>query len=246
MKKNNQNVIKFYPLNDKIVDFAPEPKPASKAIPEWYRQQPGSIDQGESIAQFGQPTSTVKKCLPIFDVITAGYIIYAPLDIYVDATDPNKLSYQIPAAMAGFKADIFASHDRQQYTNMPINPSTHHRDLLRIMPFWIASTPPGYSALFLNPLHRDPSPLTALPGLIDTDGYPSDGHLSFMVEKDFKGVIKQGTPLVQVIPFKREDWKMETVDPKESESFLKRHRMHLRSTFNNGYKNKFRSPKEFK
>lgn len=246
MKKKTQKIIKFYPLSEKTVDFSPEPKPASKAIPEWYKQQPGSMDTGESLAKFGQAASTVKKCLPIFDVITAGYIVVAPVDIYVDATNPDKLTYQIPAALTQFKADIFATHDRQQYGNMPMNPDLYHRDLLRIMPFWIASTPPGYSALFLNPLHRDESPLTALPGLIDTDGYPSDGHLSFMVQKGFSGVIKQGTPLVQIIPFQREDWKMEVVDPEESETFLRKHRMNLRSTFSNGYKNKFRSPKEYK
>lgn len=246
MKNKKQQTIKFYPLSDKTVDFSPEPKPSSKAIPEWYRQQPGQMDNGESIAQFGQPTSTVKKCLPIFDAMTAGYIIVAPVDIYLDATAPEKLSYQIPAALTQFKGDIFATHDRRQYSNMPIDQDRHHRDLLRIMPFWIVSTPPGYSALFMNPMHRDGSPLTAIPGVIDTDGYPSDGHLSFIVEKDFKGVIKQGTPLVQVIPFKREDWKMEIVDASESESFLRKHRMKLRSTFNNGYKNKFRSPKEYK
>jgi hypothetical protein len=244
MKK--QNVIKFYPLNDKTAEFSPEPKPGSRALPEWYKQQPGSVDNGELLAQFGQPASTVKKCLPIFDVITAGYVIVAPLDIYIDATDPDKLSYQIPAAMTLFKGDIFATHDRKQYANMPMESDLYHQDLLRIMPFWIASTPPGFSALFLDPLHKDPTPLTALPGLIDTDGYPSDGHLSFKVQKGFKGVIKQGTPLVQVIPFRREDWKMEIVEASESESFLKKHRMNLRSTFNNGYKNKFRSPKEYK
>jgi hypothetical protein len=244
MKK--QNIIKFYPLNDKTVEFSPEPKPGSRALPEWYKKQPGSVDSGELLAQFGQPASTVKKCLPIFDVITAGYIIVAPVDIYIDATDPEKLSYQIPAAMSLFKGDIFATHDRRQYANMPMESDLYHQDLLRVMPFWIASTPPGFSALFLDPLHKDPSPLTALPGLIDTDGYPSDGHLSFKVQKGFKGIIKQGTPLIQIIPFRREDWKMEIVDASESESFLKRHRMNLRSTFNNGYKNKFRSPKEYK
>lgn len=244
MKK--QNVIRFYPLSDKTVDFTPEPKPGSKALPEWYKKQPGSIDSGELLAQVGQPTSTVKKCLPIFDVITAGYIVVAPLDIYVDATDPEKLSYQIPAALTQFKGDIFATHDRRQYGHMPMDSDLYHADLLRIMPFWIASTPPGFSCLFLDPLLRDDSPLTALPGLIDTDGYPSDGHLSFKVQKGFKGIIKQGTPLVQVIPFRREDWKMELVDAEKSESFLKKHRMNLRSTFSNGYKNKFRSPKEYK
>ena len=127
-----------------------------------------------------------------------------------------------------------------------MDPKLYHPDLLRVMPFWIVSTPPGYSCMFLNPLHGDPSPLTALPGIIDTDGYPSDGHLSFMVEAGFSGIIKQGTPLVQVIPFKRDNWSMELVDASESEVFLKKRRMNLRSTFNNGYKNKFRSPKEYK
>lgn len=246
MKNKKNQIIKFYPFSDKVMDFTPEPKPASKAMPEWYRQQPGSIDNGESLAQFGQPTSTVKKCLPIFDAITAGYILVAPSDIYVDATDPEKLVFQLPATLSQFKGDIFASHDRRQYSHMPINNDLYHKDLLRIMPFWVVATPPGYSCLFLNPLHRDSSPITALPGLIDTDGYPSDGHLSFIVEKNFKGIIRQGTPLVQVIPFKREDWAMELVDPKEAEPILKKNRMTLRSTFNNGYKNKFRSPKEFK
>lgn len=246
MKKKKQQIIKFYPFSEKILDFAPEPKPASKYMPEWYRQQPGLIDTGETLATTGQPASTVKKCLPIFDTITAGYVIVAPVDIYLDATDPEKLVYQIPATMSQFKAEIFAYHDRRQYSHMPLDENVYHKDLLRIMPFWVVGTSPGYSALFTNPFYRDSSPITALSGIIDTDGYPSDGHLSFTVEKDFKGVIKQGTPLVQIIPFKREDWKMEIVDAEESEKFLRKNRMRLRSTFNNGYKNKFRSPKEYK
>jgi hypothetical protein len=246
MKKKSHQIIKFYPLNDKTITFTPEPKPASKAIPEWYKQQPGTMDNGESLSKFGQPTNTVKKCLPIFDAITAGYILVAPSDIFIDASDPEKLTYQIPAPLSPFKADLFASHERKQYSYLPMPADVYHQDLLRIMPFWIASTPPGYSALFLDPINRDISPLTAITGIIDTDGYPSDGHFSFKVQAGFVGVIKQGTPLVQIIPFKREDWKMEVADPQESEGFLKKHRMNLRSTFSNGYKNKFRSPKEYK
>lgn len=247
-KKNNENIIKFYPLNDSTYEFAPLPMPASKNMPEWYRAQPGTIEDptGTMMSQYGSPTSTVKKCMPIFDAITGGYIIVAPMDIYVDATDPAKLIFNAPMAMAQFKGDMFATHDRQQYANMPINPDIHHRDLLRIMPFWAVSTPKGYSTLFTNPIHRDDSPLFAIAGIIDTDGFPSDGHLSFLVKKDFKGIIKQGTPLVQVIPFKRENWKMETTSPEEATEFFKSKRLSLRSTFNNGYKNKFRSPKEYK
>jgi hypothetical protein len=245
-KDNNENIISFYPLNESTYEFAPHPMPAAKNMPSWYRDQPGAIDDGAMLAAVGQPSSTVKKCMPIFDAITGGYIIVAPMDIFVDATNPDKLQFQAPLAMGQFKGDMFATHDRQQYANMPMDPNRYHRDLLRIMPFWAVSTPKGFSTMFLNPLHRDASPLTAIPGIIDTDGFPSDGHLSFMVEKNFKGIIKQGTPLVQVFPVRRDNWKMEIRTPEESAPFFKRLRLNLRSTFNNGYKQKFRSPKEYK
>jgi hypothetical protein len=66
-----------------------------------------------------------------------------------------------------------------------------------------------------------------------------------LVEKNFKGVIKQGTPFVQVIPFKREPWNMELIEPIEASKEFTRQRINLRSTFVNGYKNKFRSKKEY-
>jgi hypothetical protein len=66
-----------------------------------------------------------------------------------------------------------------------------------------------------------------------------------MVRKGFKGIIPQGTPLVQVFPFKRESFEMEFVDQAETEEYLMKKRMTLRSSFSNSYKNKFRSKKEW-
>ena len=37
------NNIKFYPFSDKTEAFAPKPQPASRYIPEWYKQPPGFI-----------------------------------------------------------------------------------------------------------------------------------------------------------------------------------------------------------
>jgi hypothetical protein len=233
--------IKFYPFSEDTSIFAEQPRQASKFLPSWYKKTPPVIDNG-GIAH-GQLGSTVKKCMPIFDLISAGYIISAPCDIYLDATNPEKLEWSIPLGLMSFQGDMFAIHAKQQYEEMPVNKDLHHKDLLRIFPFWAVGTPKGYSSIFLQPAYSDPSPLTALQAIVDTDGFITDGHLSFWVEKDFKGIIKQGTPLIQVIPFKREAWTKEIASSEESAKIFYKQRLSLRSMFSNGYKNLFRQRK---
>lgn len=239
------NKIKFYPFNASTIEFAPAPIPTSKLLPEWYKKQPGIVKDDAAI-QNGVINSTVKKCMPMFDILTAGYVIVAPCDIHLDATDPEKLSYSVPISMKQFQSDMFASHAPEQYDHYPIDQSKYHKTLLRIMPFWSISTPAGYGTLFAQPFHREDTGLFAMSAIVDTDTFISEGHLSFLVKKGFKGVIKQGTPLVQLIPFKRDDWESEIVNVEESNKKLFSQRLNLRSTFANGYKEKFRFKKEYK
>lgn len=58
------NKIKFYPFNASTVEFAPQPIPASKLLPEWYKKQPGIIENDKAI-QSGVVNATVKKCMPL-------------------------------------------------------------------------------------------------------------------------------------------------------------------------------------
>jgi hypothetical protein len=239
------NKISFYPFSEKTKSFAPEPVPASKAVPDWYKRQPGTIDE-ETFIKNGVTSSTIKRCMPIFDYMTAGYIIPIPCDIYIDATNPEKIEWSVPQSMKMFASDMIATHAPEQYDHFPIDKNKYHKQLFRIMPFWAVKTPPGYSTLFMHPLHKDPLPFLSIGGLIDSDKFISDGHLSMLIEKDFKGVIKQGTPFAQVIPFLREDWEMELIDADESNKELQKQRLSLRSSFVNGYRNKMRSKKEFR
>lgn len=238
------NKVKFYPFNKNTMLLAPKPIPATRMLPEWYKKKPGTHDNDSGLPN-GFATSTIKRCMPIFDAISAGYLILSPCDIYIDATNPDKIHYSIPAELTEFKSDMFSMHGKEQYDGYPIDKSKYHSDLLRILPFWSVKTPRGTSSLIIQPLHADKSPLFAFSGIIDTDKFISDGHFSFLVEKDFKGVIKQGTPLVQVIPFKRESWGMSIVEPDTSKEELEAQRLSLRATFINGYKNKFRSKKDY-
>lgn len=236
--------IKFYPFSEATAIFAPVPVPAGKMLPDWYRKKPGTHDLDSGLIN-GYATSTIKRCMPIFDAISSGYLILAPCDIYIDATNPDRITYSIPAELTEFKSDMFATHGKEQYDGYPINTNKYHSDLLRILPFWSVKTPKGTSSMVMQPLHHEKSPLFAFAGIIDTDKFISDGHFSFLVEKDFKGVIKQGTPLVQVVPFKREAWTMSIVKPEISKKELNTQRLTLRASFVNGYKNKFRSKKDY-
>ena len=238
--------IRFYPFSEVSQEFAPLPQPGIKFIPDWYKAQPGNKGDSEMIPAIGVAASTVKRCMPIFDAITAGYIIVAPCDIHLDATNPEKLEWSIPAQLQSLKADMFAFHSPEQYENYPVDPDQYHKQIFRILPTWAVGTDEGYSTLYTNPYHSDASPLWAFTAIVDTDKFVTDGHLSFLVKKGFKGTIKQGTPIAQLIPFKREAWTSEAVDPDEARSFFDKQRFNLRSTFINGYKNKFRSKKEYK
>lgn len=239
------NIIRFYPFNEGTLEFAPKPEPASKFLPNWYKKMPATIDNDNAIKS-GHVNATVKKCMPVFDLITAGYIVSAPCDIYIDATNPAKLSWSIPQTLISYQADMFASHAIDQYSEMPVDKNKYHKDLLRIFPFWAVETSSGYSTMFVQPQYSDPTPLVALQAIVDTDKFMSDGHLSFWVEKDFNGVIKQGTPLVQIIPFKRESWKMEIAGLEESTKKMHSQRLKVRSTFVNAYKDKFRTKKDYR
>jgi hypothetical protein len=243
--KKQSNLIKFYPFNHATKTFVPEPKPAVKYVPEWYKVQPGSIRDEETIPM-GFATSTIKRCMPIFDAMTAGYILGVPCDIFLDATDPNQLKWSIPSQLHEWQNDVFSYHSPEQYANYPIDPELYHKQLLRIMPMWAIRTPKGYSTLIMNPHHADNSPLWAFSAIVDTDTFATDGHMSFLVKKGFKGVIKQGTPMLQLVPFQRESWEMELETPEEAREMFDNQRLWLRSTFLNGYKNKFRSKKEYK
>lgn len=241
------SIIKFYPFNDKTLDFAPKPYPASRSIPDWYKAQPSNIPEKDEMAiKQGNPTSTIKRCMPIFDAMTAGYIIPIPVDIYIDATNPEKIEWSVPLGVRNFGSDLVSSHSREQYSHYPINTNKYHKDLFRIMPFWAVKTDTGYSSLFMNPIHQDMVPFWTFGGIVDTDKFITDGHISMLIEKDFKGVIKQGTPFVQVIPFKREEWSAEIINPEEANKEMVKQRLNLRSTFVNGYKNKMRSKKEWR
>jgi hypothetical protein len=110
---------------------------------------------------------------------------------------------------------------------------------------WAIRTPKGYSTLFVQPFHRE-SLFTILPGIVDTDLYLPTVNFPFVInDPDFEGLIPEKTPIAQVIPIKRDSWKMSIGDEKDIEDLLLVRRK-LQTKLFDRYKKFFWSKKEYK
>ena len=65
--------------------------------------------------------------------------------------------------------------------------------------------------MFINPLNRPNGLFEIISGIVDTDSYPALINFPFFATgPDGVHVIEKGTPLVQVIPFRRDAAEVET------------------------------------
>ena len=69
------------------------------------------------------------------------------------------------------------------------------------------------------------------------------GNVPFFIKSNFEGVIPCGTPMFQIIPFKRENWKSEKdISLKDLD---KKHEFLNLRTMHGYYKNKFWNRKSY-
>jgi hypothetical protein len=216
------------------LDFFP-PKPAVKEVPDWYRNTPEyTNDQGKKIVNGIYP-QTIKKCIPVFDAITSGYILYTQTDIQVYQQDGLPY-YAWPSQ------DAIKFHPIEQ---APLHPAKNEAPYPKWINPYAITTPPGYSILFTQPMHRE-SVFTILEGIVDTDTYKATVNFPFVLkDTKWEGIIPAGTPMAQLIPFKRESWEHKIGSDKdrvEQENINKK----LQTIFFNSYKKQFWFKKEYR
>jgi hypothetical protein len=94
-------------------------------------------------------------------------------------------------------------------------------------------------------MHRE-SVFTILPGIVDTDTYTASVNFPMVInDPNFEGLIPKGTPIAQVIPFKREDWQMK-IGSKEELIEQNNITQKLQTKFFDRYKSMFWTKKEYK
>lgn len=210
------------------------PMPATKVIPDWYKKTPGYTESKKINTVDKIINHTIKKCIPVFDAITAGYILFTPVDLDISTVDGQP--YYFWASQ-----DAIEFHGGQQ---LPLHPDKNTESLPKWINYWGVKTPKGYSCLFIPPMHH-PNVFNILPGVVDTDVYSAPVNFPFVLkDPNFQGFIPAGTPMAQVIPIKRNTWKMKFGNKKQIETSAKVV-VKLKTKLFNGYKSLFWVRKEY-
>ena len=187
--------INFIAVNKTYLEVWPHPKPASKFIPDEYKKL-------ERFSNNNLHAPTLKTCIPFLDSMTAGYIIPFDQDYIIDPVEDD---FTITAANKESDRDSY--HEGSQLPEKWRK--TRDEKAGKFINKWLIKTPPGYSCLFLKPMNRLEPRFDIIPGVVDTDKYVNTIHFPFLLnKKDEQFIIKKGDPMVQVIPFRREPWKM--------------------------------------
>ena len=202
------------------------PVPSKFHIPEWLKRLAPYSDEKQN-------DQTAKRCIPLLDAVMSGYTIVTTEDIKVEQTETTPFYRWANGLGVDFhQLDQVSTHSRG-HTPIPkwLNP-------------WSIQTPRGYSCLFVPPLNSDGLAFTPFAGIVDTDTYLPVVNFPFVLsDPSFEGLVPAGTPIVQVIPFQREAWTMETAVGNTEE--VTRAMRRLRSVFKNGYRRLFHQPKAF-
>jgi hypothetical protein len=245
--------IYFEKINKDVCDVSKSPEPAIRSVsPEWWSDIPRYMDtQVNKEVPFlhHRSNSTIKSCPAINDCFNFGYIIYLPFDIYLDATDPENLGWYVPDIdttgldRRSGENNFITYNSKKELHSFPV-PDGYHSVVLKLNTLWGIKTEDGYSSWLTQPMYRYDLPLLAMDGVIDTDKYPSRFPHTFFVKSGFVGVIKASTPVIQIIPFKREDYTSEIVEL-DKENVKNNHEIQ-NVTFSNSYKKNFWTRKKFK
>ncbi|MEP3280294.1 MAG: DUF6065 family protein [Stappiaceae bacterium] len=171
----------------------PPPFRAKNYLPDWFRKLPAVDSDQVSTTDTGL---TVKRCMPFLDAMTTGWIIPIAATVRLEIADQGK------TVDAGWDFDrtMVSNHASSQIRGHPAD----HIPPCKFHNYWTIQTPPGWSCLFVTPLNRPSGVFDLVAGIVDTDTYASEIHFPFLATgKDGLHAIEQGSPLVQIIPFKR-------------------------------------------
>lgn len=186
------------------------PKPAFLELPSWFKHLKETTPEAPS---------TIRMCKPFFDSLSAGYFIKAFKDITIETFDNlgqedfRDTTDTLPEHIAmkyGMQQNIGTNnyhHKMQLGKECPFHKHNNDRSYFKYVNPWYIFTPPGYSCLFVPILNEINKDFYTLSGIVETDTYHEVNFPMILFNKNT--TIKKGTPIVQVIPFKRENWKLE-------------------------------------
>jgi hypothetical protein len=198
-------IINFKALSKNEFETQIKPYPAVKNIPKWFLDAKPYYSKDSTYPSDGKlhfrnraANATFKKCVPLLDGMSLGYIIPLWADTMIEINNGVQELYWKT------QYDLFALHGPPS-REIPAPPG-YSQIVYKYNNCWIPQTPKGYSCLVVSPLGYNDLPFKAIPAVIDTDKSTLELVFPVWVKEGFEGIVEKGTPIVQIIPFKRDNW----------------------------------------
>jgi len=216
-------------MNDNLIEFSADkeyinlkknlPKPIKLNIPDWYKKLEHNADK-----------PTIKGCVPFLDSLITGYVLELPQDFYlkINYLDKNEYKLKIKPSLEITKFNLNTKQTMEAHSKNQIKGSSKidknlNFPIFKILNPWTIKTPPGYSCLFVPPLNNKDDRFEIISAIVNTDEYKNEINFPIVFNGDKypiqDTILKQGTPYVQIIPFKRESWKMSVKEKKNKRDF---------------------------
>jgi hypothetical protein len=198
-----KKTLEFYPWGEGAAQGAMGPDPARKNIAPYWKDLPLYHGPGDEervkngTADRGNVYLGLKHCMPYFDAMIMGYHYLLHTDINIIRKDDGTIDIKWDSPMHPVAS--------RGLFEMPV-PHGHYHSHWSWQMYWGVQPPEGYGVLLTHPLNRYDLPFTTVAGYVDYDVYPLPGNVSFHIKDNFEGVIPAGTPLMSMIPIKRESW----------------------------------------
>lgn len=187
-------IIEFL-TTEEHADILIPPGPANKFIPDWYKAIP-AIDKS-SRDHKGAFAMTAKKCLPMLDSMTYGYIIPLSGDVHIRTNED--------ASLLDITQNPYVKLTEEHHKNQvgPAFPFSK-KHIIKFLNHFVIKTPPGYSCLFTSPINHIEPRFSVFGAIVETDMYDSEINFpACWLAGNYDDTLSAGTPIVQCIPFKR-------------------------------------------
>jgi hypothetical protein len=185
-----------------IIDGIKEISPAKEFMPEWYKRG-DNIKDGQKIIKSLPIEPGFKLCSSFSDSLLSGYMMPLSMDIAIQQTDAGPI---ITWNNINLVSPIVEKRLISQNPTLP-TPMGCSPDHFAWKTQHAINIPKGYSALIGHPLNRFDLPFFTLTGIVDGEFDMYNGSIPVYFSSTFEGIIPAGTPIAQIILFKRENWK---------------------------------------
>jgi hypothetical protein len=222
-----------------LAGVLPRPIPAVHGLPDWFKALPQKAYSEELQGEF----LTMKKCPPVIDAMTYGFLMPLAADVKVENGEFSWQTDWPPGEFSQITRSPLGFHPGSQVAGTPF--FDQDQFIIKFNNFWTIELPPGYSILVTHPINRNELPFRTLSALVDCDRY----HEAFVqfparwVDPNFNGVLAKGTPVVQCLPVKREAWALQFQTLTEAQQQRVYGTAHDISGSTGLYRHQFRSPK---